>query len=157
MNEIRNLFHIPLPLKNKKVFVTAGPTREPIDPIRYISNRSSGKMGYAMAKAAKYFGAEENTIFGNSGLGDLITTCFNHNSRNNQLGTLIAKGNNLRTAQERILGVVEGINSTKIMNEILTQNKIEAPIIYEIYKVLFESKNPKIGIEDLMKRDYSKE
>ena len=106
---------------------------------------------------SKYFGAEENTIFGNSGLGDLITTCFNHNSRNNQLGTLIAKGNNLITAQEKILGVVEGINSTKIMNEILTQNKIEAPIIYEIYKVLFESKNPKIGIEDLMKRDYSKE
>ncbi|MEC7837440.1 MAG: NAD(P)H-dependent glycerol-3-phosphate dehydrogenase, partial [Chloroflexota bacterium] len=84
-------------------------------------------------------------------------TCFNHNSRNNQLGTLIAKGNNLITAQEKILGVVEGINSTKIMNEILIQNKIEAPIIYEIYKVLFESKNPKIGIEDLMKRDYSKE
>ena len=39
-------------LKGKKVVITAGPTREPIDPVRFISNRSSGKMGYAMARAA---------------------------------------------------------------------------------------------------------
>jgi phosphopantothenoylcysteine decarboxylase/phosphopantothenate--cysteine ligase len=39
-------------LAGKKVVITAGPTREPIDPVRYISNRSSGKMGYAMARAA---------------------------------------------------------------------------------------------------------
>ncbi len=39
-------------LAGRKVVVTAGPTREPIDPVRYISNRSSGKMGYAMARAA---------------------------------------------------------------------------------------------------------
>jgi len=35
-----------------RFLVTAGPTREPIDPVRYLSNRSSGKMGYAIAKAA---------------------------------------------------------------------------------------------------------
>jgi len=40
-----------------KVLVTAGPTREPIDPVRYISNHSSGKMGYAVAKAALERGA----------------------------------------------------------------------------------------------------
>ena len=39
-------------LKGRKVVVTAGPTREPIDPVRYVSNRSSGKMGYAIARAA---------------------------------------------------------------------------------------------------------
>lgn len=38
-------------LKNKKVLITAGPTREAIDPVRYISNHSSGKMGYAIAEA----------------------------------------------------------------------------------------------------------
>ena len=36
-------------LVGKKVIITAGPTREPLDPVRYISNRSSGKMGYALA------------------------------------------------------------------------------------------------------------
>lgn len=46
-----------LPLQGKTVMVTAGPTREAIDPVRFISNRSSGKMGYAMARAAAEAGA----------------------------------------------------------------------------------------------------
>ena len=48
----------PKDLKGQKVLVTAGPTREAIDPVRFISNPSSGKMGYAIAKAAKRRGAE---------------------------------------------------------------------------------------------------
>jgi phosphopantothenoylcysteine decarboxylase/phosphopantothenate--cysteine ligase len=51
-------------LAGKKVVITAGPTREPIDPVRYISNRSSGKMGYAMARAALAQGAEVILISG---------------------------------------------------------------------------------------------
>lgn len=55
METILNPAH---PLKGKKILVTAGGTQEPIDPIRYIGNRSSGKMGYALAGVAKEFGAE---------------------------------------------------------------------------------------------------
>jgi phosphopantothenoylcysteine decarboxylase/phosphopantothenate--cysteine ligase len=51
-------------LKGIKVTVSAGPTREYIDPVRFISNRSSGKMGYALAQAAKKFGAKVNLISG---------------------------------------------------------------------------------------------
>ncbi|MEL7185421.1 MAG: bifunctional phosphopantothenoylcysteine decarboxylase/phosphopantothenate--cysteine ligase CoaBC [Pseudomonadota bacterium] len=51
-------------LEGKKVVVTAGPTREPIDPVRYITNRSSGKMGYAIARAAAAEGAEVTIISG---------------------------------------------------------------------------------------------
>ena len=51
-------------LAGKKVVITAGPTREPIDPVRYISNRSSGKMGYAMARAAIAQDAEVVLISG---------------------------------------------------------------------------------------------
>ncbi len=46
------------PLAGRRVVITAGPTREPIDPVRYISNHSSGKMGYAIAAAARDAGAE---------------------------------------------------------------------------------------------------
>lgn len=53
-----------LPLAGKKVVVTAGPTRERIDPVRYISNFSSGKMGYAMAEAAVSLGANTVLISG---------------------------------------------------------------------------------------------
>ena len=104
-----------------------------------------------------FFGGKEKTIFGNSGLGDLITTCFNQKSRNNQLGALLAQGKNIELAKKEIKGIVEGINSTKILKEILKKEKIEAPIINEISKVLFENKSPKIGIQDLLRREDSKE
>jgi phosphopantothenoylcysteine decarboxylase/phosphopantothenate--cysteine ligase len=52
------------PLKGRKVVITAGPTREPIDPVRYITNRSSGKMGFAMAAAAREAGADVVLITG---------------------------------------------------------------------------------------------
>jgi phosphopantothenoylcysteine decarboxylase/phosphopantothenate--cysteine ligase len=51
-------------LEGKHVLVTAGPTREPIDPVRYISNRSSGKMGYAIAEAARRRGAHVTLVSG---------------------------------------------------------------------------------------------
>lgn len=52
------------PLKGKKVVVTAGPTRERIDPVRYLTNFSSGKMGYAMATAARDLGADVTLVSG---------------------------------------------------------------------------------------------
>ena len=52
------------PLSGKTITITAGPTREQIDPVRYISNNSSGKMGYALAEAAKLQGANVNLVSG---------------------------------------------------------------------------------------------
>ncbi|OOE98832.1 bifunctional phosphopantothenoylcysteine decarboxylase/phosphopantothenate--cysteine ligase CoaBC [Salinivibrio sp. IB643] len=54
----------PKPLTNKRVMITAGPTREALDPVRYLSNHSSGKMGYALAEAAASLGAEVTLISG---------------------------------------------------------------------------------------------
>ncbi|HTB65323.1 MAG TPA: bifunctional phosphopantothenoylcysteine decarboxylase/phosphopantothenate--cysteine ligase CoaBC, partial [Steroidobacteraceae bacterium] len=51
-------------LSGRRVLITAGPTREPIDPVRFISNRSSGKMGFAVAQAAREAGAEVVMICG---------------------------------------------------------------------------------------------
>jgi phosphopantothenoylcysteine decarboxylase/phosphopantothenate--cysteine ligase len=55
-------------LAGERVVVTAGPTREPIDPVRYISNRSSGRMGYAVAAAAARRGAEVTLVSGPTAL-----------------------------------------------------------------------------------------
>ncbi len=57
-------FFEPKSLQGKKVLITAGPTSEPIDPIRTITNRSSGKMGYAIAQAAFNAGAEVQLVSG---------------------------------------------------------------------------------------------
>lgn len=56
------------PLQGKKVLVTAGPTREPLDPVRFLSNRSSGKMGFALARQAQLLGAEVILISGPTAL-----------------------------------------------------------------------------------------
>ena len=58
------------PLAGKRVLITAGPTHEPIDPVRYIANRSSGKQGYAIAAAAEAAGADVTLISGPVDLGD---------------------------------------------------------------------------------------
>ena len=55
-------------LKDEVVLVTAGPTREPLDPVRYLSNRSSGKMGYALAQAAQRRGARTLLVSGPTAL-----------------------------------------------------------------------------------------
>jgi len=64
MNELRSLLNIKIPLKNKKILISAGPTREPIDPVRFISNRSSGKMGFALAEEACNMGGHINLVSG---------------------------------------------------------------------------------------------
>ena len=58
------------PLKGKRVLVTSGPTHEPIDPVRYIANRSSGKQGHAIAAAAARAGADVTLISGPVNLPD---------------------------------------------------------------------------------------
>lgn len=58
------------PLAGHKVLVTAGPTHEPVDPVRYLANRSSGKQGYAIASACAALGAETVLVSGPTNLGD---------------------------------------------------------------------------------------
>lgn len=70
MGEIEALLALPtrlperLPLSGKRVLITAGPTHEPIDPVRYIANRSSGRQGFAIAAAAAALGADVQLIAG---------------------------------------------------------------------------------------------
>ena len=65
---LQTYFNQDKPLAGKKVLITAGPTYEPIDPVRFIGNRSSGKMGIALAEAARNAGAEVTLVLGPSNL-----------------------------------------------------------------------------------------
>lgn len=68
----------PAQLKGKKALVTSGPTHEPIDPVRYIANRSSGKQGHAIAKALADAGAEVTLITGPTSLADIAQVKMVH-------------------------------------------------------------------------------
>jgi phosphopantothenoylcysteine decarboxylase/phosphopantothenate--cysteine ligase len=67
---IRNFFSENLPLSGKKVLITAGPTYEPIDPVRFIGNHSSGKMGFQLAETFRDLGAKVSLISGPTSLSD---------------------------------------------------------------------------------------
>jgi len=71
IDEINSILRFSTDLKGKKIIVTAGGTREPIDPVRFIGNRSSGKQGYALARAAARRGAEVTLISANVSLDDV--------------------------------------------------------------------------------------
>ena len=64
VGRIREVFGTHSPLVGRHVLITAGPTHEPIDPVRYIANRSSGKQGYALAEAAARAGARVTLVSG---------------------------------------------------------------------------------------------
>jgi phosphopantothenoylcysteine decarboxylase / phosphopantothenate---cysteine ligase len=67
LKEIQNFFSKKKrnnPLAGKRILVNAGPTREPIDPVRFISNQSSGRMGIAIADAAAEYGADVELVLG---------------------------------------------------------------------------------------------
>ncbi|MEK7846561.1 MAG: bifunctional phosphopantothenoylcysteine decarboxylase/phosphopantothenate--cysteine ligase CoaBC, partial [Nitrospinota bacterium] len=68
LKKVRQLLSVKKDLKGKTVLITAGPTCEPIDPVRFISNPSSGKMGYAIARAAKMRGGDVVLISGPTGI-----------------------------------------------------------------------------------------
>jgi phosphopantothenoylcysteine decarboxylase/phosphopantothenate--cysteine ligase len=68
----------PRPLAGKRVLITAGPTHEPIDPVRYIANRSSGKQGFAIAAAAHAAGADVTLISGPVDLADPAGVTVKH-------------------------------------------------------------------------------
>jgi len=64
LNAIKKTLDYKLILENKRILVTAGPTQEAIDPVRFLSNKSSGKMGYALAKVGQELGGKVTLISG---------------------------------------------------------------------------------------------
>lgn len=98
IEEIKSLL-TPKDFLNEKVLITAGPTQEPLDPVRFITNLSSGKMGYALATAARRRGAEVTLISGPTFLSP----------------PKVEKIINIRTAREMHKAVMENYKKAKII------------------------------------------
>ena len=105
------------PLKGKKILVTAGPTREPIDPVRYISNYSSGKQGYAIAEAARDMGADVTLVSGPVSLAKPV-------------GITVS---NVQTADE-MLKACDGIYDVVICAAAVADWKVTKPASHKIKK-----------------------
>jgi len=110
-----------------------------------------------MLELSKIYDIRNNTLYGLSGIGDLVGTCYSKYSRNRQLGILISEGKNLNESKDLIGMVSEGVNTTKILNNIIINNNLEMPICSEVYNILFNNAEPKTSLIKLMSRSLKVE
>lgn len=110
-----------------------------------------------MVRIAMQMGARQETLFGLSGMGDLMLTAYSGSSRNHQTGKHLGRGLSLDETKEQVNGVAEGVPTTKAVYEFVQKNHVKAPVIEEVYHVLYEGKSPKQCLEDLMHRQLQRE
>jgi glycerol-3-phosphate dehydrogenase (NAD(P)+) len=98
-------------------------------------------------------GADERTFAGLSGIGDLMVTCMSHHSRNRHVGVEIGKGRKLKEILADMVMVAEGVATTQSAYELAQKTGVEVPITTEVYRILFDDKDPLAACYDLMTRD----
>jgi glycerol-3-phosphate dehydrogenase (NAD(P)+) len=106
-----------------------------------------------MSRLGVSLGAKPETFSGLAGIGDLIVTCTSMHSRNRRAGILIGEGKSVKEAIEEVKMVVEGVTTTKAAYDLAVNQGIEMPITTEAYEVLFNGKNAKQAVIELMTRD----
>ncbi len=104
-----------------------------------------------MNNFGKHFGAKRGTVYGLAGVGDLIATCTSEHSRNRFFGKELAKSKSTEEIKKEMHGMVaEGVPTTKAVYEYSKKHGIEMPLTHKAYEVLFENKNIKTAIKDLL-------
>jgi len=97
--------------------------------------------------------ADPNTFMGMAGLGDLVLTCTDNQSRNRRFGLALGKGTDVEQAMKDIGQVVEGYRNTKEVHMLAHRYGVEMPIVEQVYNVLYRDKNAKLAAADLLSRD----
>ena len=102
-------------------------------------------------------GGKPETFTGMAGLGDLILTCTDNQSRNRRFGMALGKGKSVEDAMEEIGQAVEGYRNTKEVFELAKRYEVEMPIVEQIYEVLYRGKDPLQASQDLLARAKTSE
>ncbi len=97
-------------------------------------------------------GGNAETFTGLTGMGDLIVTCASVHSRNRKAGYLMGQGKSMQEAMDEVKMVVEGVYSTKAAVKLGQKYGVSLPIINKVNEVLFEGKDPKTALHELMMR-----
>lgn len=110
-----------------------------------------------MTRFGVALGALPQTFSGLAGIGDLITTCISPHGRNRQVGLRLARGEKLSRIQQTMPQVAEGVYTTESVYQRALQMGVDMPITAEVYRVLYEDKDPRRAVDDLMTRDPKRE
>ncbi|WP_299016980.1 NAD(P)H-dependent glycerol-3-phosphate dehydrogenase [uncultured Photobacterium sp.] len=110
-----------------------------------------------MCRLGAALGAQPETFMGMAGLGDLVLTCTDNQSRNRRFGLALGQGKSVDTAQEEIGQVVEGYRNTKEVWVLSRRLGVEMPITEQIYQVLYQDKDAREAAKDLLAREKKDE
>lgn len=130
------------------------------DGLEFGDNAKAALLTRGLAEITRLgvkMGAKASTFSGLTGIGDIIVTGTSQHSRNWKTGNLLAKGYRLDEALKELGMVAEGVKATEAAYALSLQENVEMPIANELYQVLFENKNPRKAVVDLMKREYKNE
>lgn len=130
------------------------------DGMGYGDNTKAAIMTRGIAEIARLgvkMGAELITFSGLAGIGDLIVTCTSMHSRNRRAGILLGQGKSLKEALDEVHTAVEGVNTAHAAKLLAEKHGVEMPIIFEVNNALFNGKDPKQAVMDLMTRDKTAE
>lgn len=130
------------------------------DGIGYGDNTKAALMTRGMSEIIRIgtkLGGKSETFSGLTGIGDLIVTCTSMHSRNRRAGILIGQGLTAEEATAQIGMVVEGIKACNAFYKLKEKLNISMPITDILHKVIFEGKDPKYAVYELMSRDKKNE
>ena len=102
-------------------------------------------------------GAESSTLYGLSGLGDLIVTCLSEHSRNRKAGKLIGQGKTIEETKEEVGMTIESIDNIEVAKELSQKLNISMPIVDAVYDILYNNLEPNKAVDMLMTRDKKME
>lgn len=105
-----------------------------------------------MLRLGLAFGAKKETFMGLAGLGDLVVTCTNQQSRNYRFGLLVGKGHSFEAAKKEIGQVVEGYNNTKEVHLLARRKNVNMPLCEQVYQVLYSNIAPEQAVRNLLTR-----
>ena len=130
------------------------------DGLGYGDNAKAALMTRGLAEITRLgvkMGADPLTFLGLTGIGDLIVTCTSVHSRNWRAGNMLGKGKNLDEVLETMGMVVEGVRTTKAAYQLSEKYEVKMPITKALYDVLFNGKDIKTEVDDLMTRSKKHE
>ena len=105
-----------------------------------------------MNRLASKRGANPMTLAGLAGMGDLVLTCTGELSRNRSVGLRLGRGDKLPTILGEMKMVAEGVRTAKSAYDLAKREGVEMPIVTEVYRILYEDKEPRLAVAELMGR-----
>ncbi|VAX18694.1 Glycerol-3-phosphate dehydrogenase [NAD(P)+] [hydrothermal vent metagenome] len=112
---------------------------------------------HEMTKLGVSMGADERTFAGLAGMGDLLLTCTGDLSRNRNVGMRLGRGEKIDEIKKSMTAVAEGVATALSVYHLAKKQKVDMPIANEVYRVIYEGKDPKAVVEGLMSRSLKPE